>query len=82
MAGKAFSETTYTYTYNTNGFPLTEQSFTRFSDGSSVRTKAGRSLILIVSESLLSDFLTKFLLDWVHFKTSIKCYLTKKGIHG
>ncbi|WP_428666630.1 hypothetical protein [Runella sp.] len=38
VAGKAFSETTYTYTYTSNGFPLTEQSFTRFSDGSGVGT--------------------------------------------
>lgn len=40
VAGKSFSETTYTYTYNENGFPLTEQSFTRFSDGSGVATNS------------------------------------------
>lgn len=40
VAGKAFSETTYTYTYNENGFPLTEQVFTRFSDGSGVATNS------------------------------------------
>lgn len=38
VAGKVFSETTYTYTYNESGFPLTEQVFTRFSDGSGVAT--------------------------------------------
>ncbi len=39
-AGKALQETTYTYTYNENGFPLTEQSLTRFSDGSGIATSS------------------------------------------
>lgn len=36
--GKASTEVTYTYTYNANGFPLTEQSLTRFLDGSGIST--------------------------------------------
>ena len=37
-AGKAITEITYTYTYNTTGFPLTEQSLTKFLDGSGIST--------------------------------------------
>jgi len=37
-AGKAITEITYTYTYNTTGFPLTEQSLTKFLDGSGIAT--------------------------------------------
>lgn len=39
-AGKAFSETTYTYTYAANGFPLMEQSLTKFLDGSGIGTNS------------------------------------------
>ena len=38
VAGKATRETTYTYTYNEQDFPLTEQSLTRFLDGSGIAT--------------------------------------------
>lgn len=37
-AGKAVTEITYTYTYNSTGFPLTEQSLTKFLDGSGIAT--------------------------------------------
>lgn len=37
-AGKALSEITYTYTYTSAGFPLTEQSLTKFLDGSGIAT--------------------------------------------
>jgi YD repeat-containing protein len=37
-AGKALTEITYTYTYTTTDFPLTEQSFTKFLDGSGIAT--------------------------------------------
>jgi YD repeat-containing protein len=36
--GKAITEITYTYTYNTTGFPLTEQSLTKYLDGSGIAT--------------------------------------------
>ena len=37
-AGKAVTETSYTYTYTSTGFPLTEQSLTKFLDGSGIAT--------------------------------------------
>lgn len=37
-AGKAITDITYTYTYTTTNFPLTEQSFTKFLDGSGIAT--------------------------------------------
>ncbi|AYQ36083.1 hypothetical protein [Runella sp. SP2] len=37
-SGKAVRETTYTFTYTTDGFPLTEQTLTRFLDGSGIST--------------------------------------------
>ncbi len=37
-SGKAITEITYTYTYTTTGFPLTEQSLTKFLDGSGIAT--------------------------------------------
>lgn len=37
-AGKAITEITYTYTYNTTNFPLSEQSLTKFLDGSGIST--------------------------------------------
>ncbi|TAE37341.1 MAG: hypothetical protein EAZ70_09075 [Runella slithyformis] len=36
--GKPSTEVTFTYTYNTNGFPITEQSLTKFLDGSGIAT--------------------------------------------